>query len=285
MKPKLLTKRQQMGIFNTQNPIEVMREYVSFSEDMMKAAPRRYYTSNLEEIQASKEPMSERQIQIFKNLSSAEAREIAWEIKGHIYPKVLVKMLDVFPKPVSKELLIGYGTYCSLSDEVLEKALDVLGKEAKEVLLTLKDHEVLCIGVFNAMLRVFSKAEAKDILLEMASDANFMLSEDVELKILRVFSNAELKELLKGFAANISSLEEESFLKVFEVCDNKEEVKEILELAIKGDMDLWYGTLEKIVEYFPKEDAEALLDAFFETSPGCNEYSDEDVEKLYAALK
>ena len=33
MKPKLLTRRQQMGIFNTQNPVEVMREY---DEDEIK---------------------------------------------------------------------------------------------------------------------------------------------------------------------------------------------------------------------------------------------------------
>ena len=49
MKPKLLTKRQQIGIFNCADPIAVMREYVSFSDEVIDVALARLLTASLDD--------------------------------------------------------------------------------------------------------------------------------------------------------------------------------------------------------------------------------------------
>lgn len=269
-----------MGIFNTQNPVEVLREYLSFSKDIMEAAEWRSYTSDIKKMMKSKKPVTEAQIQCFQNLSEEEADQITYKLHGHIYPEVLVKMLDVLPESTSKEILLEYGKHCELKDEVVVKALDVLGTDARELLLIL---DFLSIDVFNKMVRVFSKAGAKDLVIAMVKD-NFHLADEVEMKILRIYSDEDLRDLLKTFVSKLPDFSEKTIVKLFDVCTSKEELKATLELAIKNDADLWNEALEKIVKYFPKDEAEPLLDAFFKTSPGCNEYSDKEIEELYAAL-
>ena len=50
----------------------------------------------------NKEAATEIQKQMFLNLSEKDAHEIYFEIGGHIYPAVLLKMLDTFPEEISK---------------------------------------------------------------------------------------------------------------------------------------------------------------------------------------
>ena len=280
MKPKLLTKRQQLGIFNTPNAVELMREYVSYSKDVLFVAQKRMHTASLEKFVSRREderPVTEMQKQMFLNLSEADANEIYFQIRGHIYPETLDKMLDSLPKEVSKELLLQYGAYCTLQNETLIKALDVLGQDAKEFILGI---DYLEMDVFNKIFRVYKKDGVKKILIEMPK---FRMEHEVELKILRIYSNEYLKEILKNFVSKLRGLGEESSLKIFEIFEKKE-VKVLLEQAIGREMSLWYSTLDKIVTYFPKEEARALLSAFFKTGPGRN-YKPEEQKEFYKALR
>lgn len=317
MRPKLLSKRQQLGIFNTPNAVELMREYVSYGKDVLYVAQKRMHMSSLEKFikRAEKQgDVTEIQKQLFQNLSEEDAHEIFFKLNGHIYPEVFLKMLDTFPKDVSAELLLKYNTYCSLTDEVIAKAIGVLGESVKEIILKIK---YLDIDVFSKMLRVFGKEQTKKLLIEFAGGANRHFSYEVEKKIGRIYSADDLKELLRAFIANDFDIDDEfvvkvfkvcsngeikefielsiensfglngkAFVKIFDVCSSKEEVKKLLEQAIENDMDLWFETLDKIVEYFPPEEARALLEAFFnETSPGRCEYDKHEKEEYYEKLE
>lgn len=285
MKPKLLTKRQQLGIFNCADPIAVMREYVSYSPDVLFVAQKRLHTTSLEKFvsrRKNESPVTEMQKQMFLNLSEKDANEIFFEINGHIYPEVLIKILDTFPKEVSKELLLEYGKYCDLPDEVLILAISVLGKDSKEMILKIK---YLGIEIFNKIFRVFGKEEAKKIVIELSAAGNLDIDEKVEAKFLRIYSNEDLKDLLKCFIKNGICIDGELFCKIFDVCSSKEEIEELLDLALENDMDIWYETLDKIVEYFPSEEAGKYLERFFEeTSPGRCEYDDDEKEEYYNRL-
>jgi hypothetical protein len=91
---------------------------------------------------------------------------------------------------------------------------------------------------------------------------------------------------LRKFIETSVSIGGELFSKIFDVCSSKEEITALLDLALENDMDLWYETLDKIVEYFPRAEAKKYLDTFFEqTSPGRCEYSDEEKEEYYRRLK
>ena len=317
MRPKLLSKRQQLGIFNTPNAVELMREYVSYGEDVLYVAQKRMHMSSLEKfIRRCEEPESvtEVQKQLFQNLSKEDAIEIFFKLNGHIYPEVFLKMLDTFPKDISTELLLKYSKDCSLTDDVIAKAIGILGENIKEIIFKIK---YLDIDVFSKMLRVFGKEHTKKLLIEFAEGANRHFSYEVEQKIGRIYSADDLKELLRAFIENDFDIDDEfvikvfkvcsneeikefiefaiensfglngkAFFKIFDVCSSKEEVKNLLERAIENDMDLWFETLDKIVEDFPPEDARALLDDFFnETSPGRCEYDRREKEEYYEKLE
>ncbi len=327
MKPKLLTKRQQIGIFNCADPVAVMREYISFSADVNDVALDRLCTASLDDfIQRRKDeadrkefterfrvekphifleeyirrckaekarkiaagecedidPTTETQKQLFQNLSEEDANIIYCRFHGHIYPEVLLKMLDTFPKEVSLELMLTYTKHCDLTNEVLIRAIGVFGKEAKEIILNQKN---FVMEVFNKVFRVFGKDETKDILMA-AADNDLHLDNEVECKILRLYSDEDLREMLQKFIEKRASIGSELFAKIFDVCSSKEEITTLLDLALKNDMDLWNETLDKIVEHFPRAEAKKYLDTFFEkTSPGQCEYSDEVKEEYYRRLK
>ncbi len=327
MKPKLLTRRQQIGIFNCADPVAVMREYISFSADVNDVALDRLLMESLDDfIQCrkndadekdfterfriekpdmfleeyirrckaekarkiaageceDKDPTTETQKQLFQNLSEEDASTIYCRLHGHIYPEVLLKMLDTFPKEVSLELMLAYTKHCDLTNEVLIRAISVFGKESKEIILNEKN---FAVEVFNKIFRVFGKEETKNILMA-AADGDLHLDNEVECKILRLYSDEDLKELLQKFIETSVSIGGELFSKIFDVCSSKEEITALLDLALKNDMDLWYETLDKIVEYFPRAEAKKYLDTFFEqTSPGRCEYSDEEKEEYYRRLK
>lgn len=325
MKPKLLTLRQQLGIFNCADPIAVMRAYVSYSPDVLFIAQKRMHTASLEKFiedckekadeeefkkryetehlnmyieeyvrqckaeraagkREDKDPTTETQKQMFLNLSEKDANEIFFNMRGHIYQEVLIKMLDTFPKEVSKELLLEYGKHCDLDEEVIIRAISVLGEEAKEIIYT---HDYLSLDVFNKMFRVYGREETKKIIMKLFETEhhphNLDLDGEVELKLLRLYSNEDLRELLKCFIKNDVRLGGELFTKIFDVFSNKEEIEELLDSAIADEMCIWHETLDKIVEYFPREEAKAYLDKFFETGPG-SDYSDEEIEKYYNRL-
>lgn len=317
MRPKLLTKRQQLGIFNTPNAVDLMREYVSYGKDVLFVAQKRMHTTSLEKFikRAEKQgDVTEIQKQLFQNLSEEDAHEIFFKLNGHIYPEVFLKMLDTFPKDVSAELLLKYNTYCSLTDEVVAEAIGVLGESVRELIFTIK---FLDIDVFNRILRVFGKEQTMKLLVEYTQDEKRHFSYEVEKKIGRIYSEENLKELLRIFIErnvdidddfvvkvfkvcsngeikefielsieNSFGLNGKAFVKIFDVCSSKEEVKKLLEQAIENNMDLWFETLDKIVEYFPPEEARALLEAFFnETSPGRCEYDKHEKEEYYEKLE
>ena len=286
MKPKLLTKRQQLGIFNCSDPVALMSEYVSFSEDIKVAAEyksvRMSYklspdnTAMLQRLQKMK--LNERQKECLENLSAADVKEIYWN-DGPIYPEVFLKMLEVLPKETSKELLLLYVKHCNINNDVRIKALKVIGKDAKDIILP-KLH--LNLDLFNQILATFSIKETKEILIDMAKGYDSYIEfDDVESKILKVFSDEDLRDILREFVEGLPWMNEKCFLKIFEIF-SREETKELLQKAIKNDMDLWSATLRKIVEYFSKEDAQKLINAFWKTSPGgdCYTLERKRIEKL-----
>lgn len=280
MKPKLLTLRQQVGIFNTADPVAVMREYVSFSKDVLFVAQRRLITDSLEQFAEDEENATESRKQLFQNLSEEDAGIIYFKLEGHIYPEVLIKMLDTFPKEVSKELLFEYAKYCPLKEEVMIRAISVLGNDAREIILKM---QYIRIEVFNKIFRVFGKEELKKILVNLAS-IDLDMDDAIEAKIIRIYSGEDLKEILKAFIAGSVPMCGELFSKIFDVFSSGEEIEELLQQALDNDMDIWYETLDKIVKYFPPEKAKKYLDTFFEeTSPGRSFY--EDRKKYYKALK
>lgn len=281
MKPKLLTLRQQVGIFNTADPIAVMREYVSFSKDVLFVAQRRLITNSLEQFAEDEENATESRKQLFQNLSEEDAGIIYFKLEGHIYPEVLIKMLDTFPKEVSKELLLEYAKYCPLKEEVMIRAISVLGNDAREIILKM---QYIRIEVFNKIFRVFGKEELKKILVNLAS-IDLDMDDAIEAKIIRIYSGEDLKEILKAFIANDVPMHGNLISKIFDVCSTKEEIEELLNQAIANDMDIWYETLDRIIEYFPKDEAKRYLDTFFEeTSPGRCEYRNDEKEEYYKRL-
>jgi plasmid maintenance system antidote protein VapI len=228
-----------------------------------------------------KDPTTETQKQLFQNLSEEDARTIYCNLHGHIYPEVLLKMLDTFPKEVSKEIMFKYTEHCDLTNDVLIRVISIFGKDAKEIILR---EENVTTEVFNKIFRIFGKDDTKDILIALSS-RHLYLSNTVERKILRLFSDIELKEILENFIEKNVLIGGELFSKIFDVCSSKEEIKELLDLAIANDMDIWSETLDKIVEYFPKDEAKWYLDAFFEkTSPGRCEYEEEQKKEYYNRL-
>jgi len=282
MKEKLLTERQQLGIFNCADPVALLREYVSFSEDIKIAAEYKDVRTNYKRDPSNTAMLqrlqelnpNERQKECVNNLSATDVTEI-YRNGGHIYPEVFLKMLDVFPKEISKEILLQYVKYCEINNAVCIKALEVLGKDAKDIILP-KLH--LTIDMFNLILKIFSKKEVKEILITMAGGYDSHIEDDdVELKILKVFPDEDLKDILRAFVSGLPWMSEECFLKIFDVC-TPAETKELLEIAIKNDMDLWRPTLRKIVAYFPKHEAHELIEAFWKTSPGRNCYTFERTE-------
>lgn len=281
MKPKLLTLRQQVGIFNTADPVAVMREYVSFSKDVLFVAQRRLVTDSLEQFAEDEENATESRKQLFQNLSKEDAGIIYFKLEGHIYPEVLIKMLDTFPKEVSKELLFEYAKYCPLKEEVMIRAISVLGNDAREIILKM---QYIRIEVFNKIFRVFGKEELKDILVNLAGN-NLDMDDAIEAKIIRLYDGEDLKEILKAFIANDVPMHGNLISKIFDVCSTKEEIEELLNQAIANDMDIWYETLDRIIEYFPKDEAKKYLDTFFEeTSPGRCEYRNDEKEEYYKRL-
>ena len=329
MKPKLLTKRQQLGIFNCADPVSVMRAYVSYSPDVLFIAQKRMHTASLDKfikrcqddadkkeftkryhdenqkgyiedfirkckaerkklVEAGKyvyqDPTTETQKQMFLNLSEKDAIDIFFNMHGHIYQEVLIKILDAFPKEVSKELLLEYGKHCAIYKEVLIRAISVLGEDAKEIIYT---QDYLSLDLFNKMYRVFGKEKTKEIIIEHAgiehNPHNLDICDDVELKLIKLYSKEDLRDFLKCFVKNNVPMEGELFTKIFDVFSSKEEIEKLLDSAIADEMCIWYETLDKIVEYFPREEAKAYLDKFFETGPG-SDYSDEEIEKYYNRL-
>lgn len=289
MKIRLLTGQEQLEIFQSSDPIGLMREYISYAEDLWVAAKykdarigyKRGHNPEamLKLMQETK--LTERQQECLDHLTSADMSTI-YHHKGPVYSGILMKMLDTFPKDVSKELLLQYVSvkYVELGEKVRIKALQVLGKDAKDIILP-KLH--LTLEIFNQLLKTFSKEEIKEILISMAKGYDSHTEHDnVELKILEVFSNEDLKDILRAFIADSPWMSEQCFLKLFEIFP-QEETKELLEIAIKNDMDIGCPTLKKIIKVFPKEDAKFLLDAFFKTSPGCSYYAFEKTE-IYKEL-
>ncbi|MBP5615168.1 MAG: hypothetical protein J6X42_01260 [Alphaproteobacteria bacterium] len=282
MKPKLLTKEQQLGIFNTPNAVELLREYISYGNDAVFVAQNRLQTDCLERfVRKQKKPVTELQKRFFENLSIKDADEIFFEIEGNVYPEVLIKMLETFSKRTSKELLLEYGKNCRIHDAVAIKAMEVFGKGAKDIIFGVK---YLSIEVFNKMVRVFSKKGVKNLLIEW-SDKKLYIYEDVEKKIVKIYSGEALKELIKSFIENKISIGGVTMVKIFDVCETRQEAKELIEQAIKKDRNLWNETLDKIVKYFPKKQARALLNVFFEeTSPGRG-YDAKIKARYYKALR
>lgn len=284
MRPKLLTRRQQVGIFNTNDPVAVLREYIAYSKDVRYVARERVYTDSLEDfIKHAKEPVTEVQKQMFLNLSESDANEIYFALKGHVYPEVLEKMLDTFPKEVAKELLFEYGKYCYLGDKLLIRAISLFGEDALELF---NERDYLSVAVLSKIYRVFGKEKTKKFLLELTKK-DCQYGDRVEEKILQIYSDSpeDLKELLKVCIDNGIFIGSELFVKIFDVCSSKEEIGTLLNQAIKNDMYFGYKMLDKIVKYFPPEEAKKLLDDFFEkTSPGRNEYKDSEKREYYDAL-
>ena len=279
MKLKLLTKRQQLGIFNCSNPIALMREYVSFSKDIKvvteyKSIRLSYKRNpNNKELYSRLQKMNlnERQVECLNNLSFADLTEICY-IGGHVYPEVLLKMLEVFPKDISKELLGEYIKHFTITDDIRMKALEVLGKDAIDIILP-QMH--LTASLFKQIMKTLSKEEVKKMLIDLAKEYDCRIEHDeVEAKILKVFSDEDLKDILRAFIDGLPWMSNKCFLKIFDIYP-QEEVKELLQKAINKDMDIWLPTLLKTVEYFPKEDAKELVEAFWNTSAGKICYTNE----------
>lgn len=287
MRKKLLTQRQQIGFFNCQDPIALMREYVSFTDAIMDAAELKLEAPEYKSYPVKKESrlyenQKEARKECFANLSLEDARFIK-KNQGHIYPEVFMKMLEVFPKKVSKEVLVKYAREgATIHEDVLFRAVDVLGKGSREVIIA---YGFISIRLFNKMLKIFSKEEIKYIIIEtaMKDDGHFCLQMNVEMKIFKLLQPEEAKEMIKFLIRKTPGIDWETYPKLFDMLP-MEDVKEILELSIEEDQDIFTDTLEKIVEVFPKDEAKALLDAFFETSPGSCEYTEQKIEQLYKKL-
>ena len=289
MKRKLLTERQQIGIFNCAAPLALLTEYISYANDLRIAADYKntrieYKRGNLE-MGKKLESMhlTAEQMEAVDNLTSADASQI-YRNRGPVYPSVLVKMMEVFPKDVSKKLLLQYLEHCSFKGDAIPiKAFEVYGKEAKNMMLP---HMGLTPKLFEKILATFSKDETKDILIELTKmGQNAVLDGDIEESIWHIFSGEDLKAILSAFIKAGVWIDEESYLKLFKLC-TPEEMKELLKTAIENDMEIWYQPLKKIVEFFPKKDAEELVEAFWKTSPGGEYVSErEEIEAMLAEKK
>ena len=287
MRKKLLTKRQQIGIFNCQDPVALMQEYVSFTKAIMDAAEWKlkapeYKTYPVkEEANLCENEKAARQ-ECFNNLSLEDARFIFEKNHGHVYPEVFMKMLVTFPQKVSKEILVKYAHDAKLTDEVLFEAINILGKNARDIIIA---RGFMNIRLFTRIVKIFSKEEIKYIIIELAIQEDFWgLDKASEAKMFQIFSPEETKEMMKFIIRKTPGLDWETYPKIFDILP-KEYVKEIIERSIEEDQDIFNGALNKIVEIFPKDEAKELLDAFFETSPGRNMYSEKEIKKLYKKLK
>ena len=259
---KVVSKQAQLDMLTKPNAIELMREYVSLNKSFSPGLNR---GDDL----------------LIASLPHEDAKQMK-DNCGNVFTETWVKMLDVFPKEVSKELLLSYLEESYVWDRTLLTAIDVFSKEdAKDVIVAGK---TMSLAVFNKIINVFSQEETKDILIELAKREVSSFDDKAQLKILRVFSKEDALAIMKACASNLAGLEWGAQLRIFDVF-SKEEVKELLKSLIDNDQYIHYETLEKIVQVFPKEDAKSLVEDFFAGDCGRNEYDQEDVISIRKLLK
>ena len=277
MSEKLFTEKGQLRILETEDygvMLERLGKLFSICRDVMVAAKERCDFLNL-----GSEFENDRQQRLYARMSVEEAREIAVGNDGYIYPSVFKEMLRRFPEE-SKKLWRSYQKHCSIPSEAQIFALRELGKNAKEFLSS----KYLKIDVFNEILRVFSKDEVVDILIEMSKNKNWDMANAVVDKIYRVVPKGQRRKLWNGFLNAVpKSLVDFDMCRAFMDFETTEERKAFLQKAIDLEMDLDDRTLAKIARVFSANDAKELFDDFFATGPG-GEYTKKEKDDLYALI-
>lgn len=277
---KILTKKEQLELLNQSDAIEKMREYVAISGEILSVAFSKRLGLSLND----DDPQV---VEIVNKLSPKESKVLMEENIGTIFSETWLKMLDVFPHDVCKELMIKYCEGCCFLHEAeLIKMMDVFAKEdAKDVLTVTAS---LDEAVMSKILNIFSKEEAKDIILcfikEEEKDNRVGIMDDgTELLILHFFDKEDVVEIMTEAIDHTIFLETNFQKEMFEVLPLDECQKLIEKVIEDGDGTLDFETLEKIIEVFPKPVAEKLIHDEFQTNHA-SDYTDEDYNYLIDLL-
>lgn len=277
---KVLSKKEQLERLEHPNAIKWMEEYVASSDLILNAAMRKhlkfYQRPGFAAIFGNPDP---KVVKIADQLSPKEAKAIQ-ENNGPIFTETWEKMMDIFPKEISIKLMVDYcNQHCYLHEGTLLKALDVFGKDARNIMVVTKslDGAVTC-----KILRTFTREEAKDIFLDFVSQDVSDMDDESQLVILRFFPVNDSIEIIKACIFKVVSLKDPVQLEMFDVWP-LDKCQEVLELVIERGQTLDFETLKKIVDVFPKNTARKLIRDFFATDTGQDygdEYKDAIVEQL-----
>lgn len=274
MEFKKLSSEEQLALFDQPNAEEIVRQYVLHAKDFIFAAMRKSFKSDEENTDSLMDflngPGNEVMQQIYEVLTVEEAREI-FRKHGIFTDEALVKMIEVFPKEVSKELLLGYCAVCCVGEPTLLKVVETYPKEdIREILITSK---FMYNGVFKKILKIFSKPEIKDILLNIV-ERDGLLSNGTELEILGAFCRADAVEIFKAAIRNVSSLCDETQLVILDLFP-KEASKAFFMFAAENGETFMDEVINEIIDKFSKKDARDILEKYF-ASEGAQEIYDED---------
>ena len=277
---KVLSKKEQLERLEQPNAVQWMEEYVAASDLILNAAMRKhlkfYQRPEFAAIFGNPDP---KVVKIANQLSPQEAKAIQ-ENNGPIFTETWEKMIEIFPKEISIKLMVDYcNQHCYLHKGTLLKALDIFGKEAKDIIVVTKslDGSVAC-----KILRTFTREEAKGIFLDFVNQDVSDMDDDSQLVILRFFPMDDAVEIIKASILKVVGLKDPVQIEMFDVWPLAK-CQEILELAIERGQTLDFETLKKVVDVFPKVTARKLIRDFFATDSGQNygdEYKDAIVEQL-----
>ena len=263
---KKLSTNKLLSIVDRPCGVEFMQQYVAGARKLVKAAHLKSYGFDADtEVN-----------QLIKALSIDEAKEI--KENGPIPCAVWLKILDVFPAQVSKQLLMGYcHQMCYIDEEVCMKAMEILPKkDAFDIILAA---HFITARMLGQILRISSTKEAKKLVISVANHEFGVVDHECQLKITRVFSDKDFYDILKAFIKSDVIFDFEIKEKMFELLPlNK--VKELLYLMIRNNLYLEDLLLLKIAASFSKRQAKAIIQAYFSSEPVINNYTEEEIKIL-----
>ena len=282
MELKFLSKKEQLVLLEKPNAKELLREYASLGEDFIYASMQKIWESDPKSRNVVLECIGrledETQLKIFKTLSVEDAKEIQ-SLCGNIYPEVFVKMLEVFPRLVAKEILIEYGKSCYMWEEPFLKVLELYPWEAKEIIVACG---VVSKKVLKKLLKMFPKKYVKDFLVE-AAEADGVISDESQLEILGAFEENDAMDIFKACISNVTGLCNDAQLVILDMF-SKKNVKEIFKLAVENREYLSSEVLKEIIRIFPKKEAKYLVTSFFSGDCGRDKYDEDDKEIIMSLL-
>lgn len=199
MELRKLTKKEQLALFDEPNSVELVKEYISYAPNFMKAAEYKLLAAdpvkNAFYLRRYEKPTDPVELQILEKMSLEDAKDLRDGSHGILCSEALIKMIDVMPYDVAKEIMVAYAKSCDIREEVLLVVIDDF--ENKE---DIRDVLVAVGFISGRMMRkisdIFTREELKAFLLELI-ETDAVITQDVQWSILVDFGKKDAKEIFE----------------------------------------------------------------------------------------